>query len=100
MKYPKPKDYPELVLVRETNYRVCWAPRLREGDMGACDDDMKLIVISKKQDAREMFKTFWHEVLHGFEREHRLKLGHPRIRALEELIVSVLEQMDEQGEKK
>lgn len=93
MRYPKPKDYPELVRVKETNYRVCWADKLVEGDLGKCDDEMKLIVISRDQDPREMYKTFWHEVFHAFEREHRMKLGHPRIRALEDLVVAVLEQI-------
>lgn len=95
MKPPRIQDYPKLVRVKEAEYHVVFMEKLKEGDLGACDDAAKLIVLSKDQDRREMFKTAWHEWLHGFEAEYRIKLGHRKIRALEEFIVDVLEQLSQ-----
>lgn len=89
----KPKDYPKLVRVGDEDYRVCFARKLKNGDLGYCDSDMKLITISRDQDPDEMLATFLHEVLHAFEFESGLELGHPRINKLEYLLVSVLKQL-------
>jgi hypothetical protein len=89
----KPDDFPKLLKVLDEDYRVCFAQKLNEGDLGYCDSDMKLIVLSRCQDMDEMLATFFHEALHAFEFEHGISLGHSRIRKLEYFLVSITKQL-------
>lgn len=51
--------------------------------MGFCDSDMKLIAISRDQNADEMLATFFHELKHAIAFEYNIPLNHPKIRRLE-----------------
>jgi hypothetical protein len=83
MKYPKPSQYPRLIQVGKATYHVCFYSKLLEDDMGYCDPDAKVLGISRRQSAKEMFATFLHEWSHAFEYEFKCPLGHPTIRKLE-----------------
>lgn len=73
-------EYPEIVPVGRARYRVCFAKALKNGDLGFCDGDMKLIVLSRTQSPDEMLATFYHELLHAAEFELGVKLTHREIR--------------------
>ncbi len=83
MGYPKPSQYPKLVPVKDEWYRVCFANKLNDGNLGFCDGEMKLIAISLDQEPKEMLATFFHELSHAAAFEFKLKLGHPIITKLE-----------------
>jgi hypothetical protein len=95
MKYPKPNDYPKLVQVGTSTYHIVFMKKLsfvNAEDMGGFDPSSKLIMISLDQEPDEMFATYWHELLHAFEYETGLKLGHPRIKRLEWFIPQIMAQ--------
>jgi hypothetical protein len=94
----KPEQYPKLVRIGDVDYRVCFAKKLKNGDLGYCDDDMKLIAISRDQEPEEMLATFIHETLHAFEFETGMELGHPRIRKLEWMIAHLFKQLKSTGD--
>lgn len=72
-----------LVAVGRQWYRVCFARRLKNNDLGFCDGDMKLIVLSRNQSLKEMRATFEHELDHAFDYEYRLRLAHSKIKKME-----------------
>jgi hypothetical protein len=88
------KDLPMLVRVRNEFYRICFPKKMKENDVGACDDECKLIMISRaeNEDPRELHATVWHELLHAFESEFKVNLGHRTIRKLEYFIVDTIAQ--------
>lgn len=57
---------------------------------GLCDPSTRTIFIKKHLTQRQALSTFWHEVLHAFEYEYDLKLGHPLINKLEFAIADLL----------
>lgn len=93
MKLLKPEQFPKVIQVGEESYVIVFAKKLKQDDMGVCDDDMKLVILSRKQDIEELNATFWHEMLHAFEKEMKLKLGHKIITKLEWFIVKTLMQL-------
>lgn len=93
MRLLRPNDLPELLEIGDVSYRVCLAKKLKNNDMGFCDDDMKLIVLSRNQELNELNATFWHEILHAIEFEFKLNLGHDKINKLEWAILQVMRQL-------
>lgn len=93
MKLLKPEEFPKLIRVGNETYHICFAPRLVEDNMGVCDDEMKLIVLSRKQSLEELNATFWHEILHAFEKEYKITLGHRTINKLEWCLLEVARQL-------
>jgi hypothetical protein len=89
----KPSDYPRLIRVRNTIYHVLFVKALPKNILGMCDQENKLIYISKEQDPHEMFCTYLHEVLHAFEAEFKCVLGHPKIRKLEYFVAGIFMQL-------
>lgn len=83
------KDYPKTIEIGDETYSVVFVERTEEDDYGMCDQTNKIIIISLNQDSDEMLKTFWHEVLHGFEEEFKVKLGHKVINKLEHVLAQV-----------
>ncbi len=92
-KMPNGKPYPKLVRVRETDYFVTFVKRLKESDMGVCDDTAKVIYLSLDQPADELYRTFHHEIAHAIECEYGIKLGHPTIRKLEVAYALIVPQL-------
>jgi len=90
MKPPKPKDYPKLITVGKSIYHVVLMDKLKEGDLGGCDDGNKVILLSRAQNDSELFASFFHELLHAIEKEYRLPIGHARIRRMEYDLASIL----------
>lgn len=88
----KPEDYPRLIRVKDAIYHVIFIDQLPENVLGMCDQGNKIIFILKGEDPHETHCTFWHEVLHAFEEEYKMPLGHPKIRRLEYMIAEILSQ--------
>jgi len=57
---------------------------------GLCHKDDKVIEVSRKQTPRMILSTFWHELLHAIEHEHRITMKHSLIHELEEPLADVL----------
>lgn len=103
-KWPRPKDYPALTLIKDKIYHVIFAKKLKDkrGLLdGLCDLELKLIMISLDQTPRNMYSTYLHEKMHAIEHEYKLPLGHPRIERLESLFVETINEFpDFSGLKK
>jgi Zn-dependent peptidase ImmA (M78 family) len=84
---------PKTVLVKHVRYKVI----LVDGPMeyqgrkirGLCHKDDKVIEVSRKQTPRMILSTFWHELLHAIEHEHRITMKHSLIHELEEPLADV-----------
>jgi hypothetical protein len=96
----RPKGFPEIVEVGGARYWIAFARKLSDGDLGCCDPELKLIVISLDQSRQEMLATFWHECLHAMEFELGISLGHPKIRKLEYAVASVHQQLKDAEQAK
>lgn len=80
----KKKNYPKSVKVKNSNYRIEWAEIIEETEeeyiRGEChtgrDKHIKLLSTLNDQEA---FSTFWHEILHAFEEEYKIKLAHKKV---------------------
>lgn len=87
--FPAEHDYPRALSIGNALYTVSFVNKMK-GCLGQCSGASKLILISRDQDAAEMLATYFHEVMHAWEFELGVKLGHPMIRKLEYAIVGVL----------
>lgn len=93
------RRYPRLLDIRNATYSVSPVKRLEKShEVGMCDDGNKMILLALSQMGQEFHRTFWHEVLHGMEKEYGIVLGHKIIRRLEEGIVQVIEQCEAIGD--
>jgi hypothetical protein len=93
-RYPREQDYPLLFNVEGKTYHVVFVDEIERGAaVGGCSDRSggRVIALSRKQSKRELLATSIHELMHSFEFESGLELGHARIRRLEYLIVAWLE---------
>ncbi len=89
----KPSQFPELVRIGKRNWHVIFVDTIAKGsESGNCIFKNRLILIALDQDPKDYEATFWHEVLHAWEYETGLELGHPRINKLEWLLIDVREQ--------
>lgn len=85
----KKKHYPDKVKVRRKHYKLHLSPVIEDDkgqDMalyGYCVPEDRCIIINTSYNEAEMFKTFWHEVLHAIEAEYKLKMPHKLVYALE-----------------
>lgn len=85
------KNYPSKIKVGLSTYHVVIIPNLGgDGTNGFCDTDNKIIALNKGQKTSAMFSTFIHELLHSIETEHRIKLKHKKVYALEAALAQVL----------
>lgn len=79
--------YPNSVRVGKHNYRLELVPFIEETDgaftRGYCETKEKLITLLSKQPSKALFSTFIHEALHAIEAEHKVKLKHKTIYAIE-----------------
>jgi hypothetical protein len=85
----QPEDFPKIIDIGASKYHNIFVEKLNSDDCGACDMGDKIILISKNHEEGSVLATFWHEVLHAFEEEYKIKLGHPLIEKLEHAIAQV-----------
>lgn len=83
----KKRLYPAKLRVGATTYRLELVPHIEEigrnVTRGYCDPDEKLITLLEKQSDKELFSTFIHELLHAIEYEHKVKIPHKLVYAME-----------------
>jgi hypothetical protein len=83
----KAKYYPASVKVGKKRYRIELVPFIEEidGDVtrGYCEQEERVIQLLSTQSQLELFSTFIHEALHAIEHEHKVKLRHKTIYAIE-----------------
>ncbi len=89
------KLYPHSVKVGKRRYKIKMVRDLSDGKgqrlRGYCDPNKPhTLYLDKDQSQAELFSTFWHEVLHAIEVEHKIKLPHKLVYALEGPIAAVL----------
>lgn len=80
---------------KSVTYEIVWTDDFvndkDKTQMGECWFEAKQIKINKNQSPTEAFKTFVHEALHAIQFEYPdLKLTHPQIYKLEDILYRVL----------
>lgn len=81
---PKIKDYPNKIKVGKNKWDLKVVDKVDDANSyGHADLVNKEILIRKNQNKTDMFKTFWHEVIHAFEEEYGFRLSHRDIFKLE-----------------
>lgn len=79
------KDYPKEVIIGGRSWKIKFR-RVIEGDrryLGMCYFEDAEIHIRLGQSRRDRLATYFHEILHAFEWEYDVKLGHKIICKLE-----------------
>lgn len=83
----KKKFYPSSILIGKSTYAVELLPFIEEiaGNVtrGYADKETRTITLLSKQNERDLFSTFIHELLHALTYEHDIKLKHKLVYALE-----------------
>lgn len=86
--------YPSKIKVGKSTYRVKLVPHIEEinGNVtrGYCESEEKLITLLSTQNEKDLFSTFIHELLHAIEAEHKVKLKHSLVYALETPVAEAL----------
>lgn len=91
---PRPFRWPKRLMICGTEYRiVVVSGELNEKYAGICYQDDKVILISKNQTHAEAMRTLLHEVMHAWEAELKIDIGHPKIRKLEHAMLQLFEQL-------
>lgn len=88
-----PRDLPKHITIGDKDYCVIFTYYADESLAGLCEDNRKYILISAKEDRSEIYPTFFHEWLHGVEKEYGLRLGHKKIEKLEYALTQLFEQL-------
>lgn len=65
-------------------WKVVFKQDLGKDTLGLCDHSNKTLYIKTGQKRKEALKTLIHEVLHAFEDEYEIVLGHKVINKLED----------------
>lgn len=81
------KNYPKKLKINKALYDLEIVPHIEETETlvvrGYHYPDEKKILLLSKQTSKELFSTFWHEILHGLSAEYDIKIRHKLIYALE-----------------
>lgn len=81
---PKACDYPKKLKIGKHKWALKIVDKVDDqNSYGHADFDKKEILMRKSQNKSDMFKTFWHEVLHAIEEENNIRLSHSDIFILE-----------------
>lgn len=80
-------EIPKQVRIKNALYNVVFTNTLEFKDdefcFGACDPSTRTIFLKKHLTEQQTVSTYFHEVLHAFEFEYDVKIGHPMIEILE-----------------
>lgn len=93
----KKRLYPSSLKIGESTYELVLTKNMDayldmadipddEQTRGYCESDPiegKQIFLDETQSEKELFETFWHEVIHALCAEHNIKLKHKSVYALE-----------------
>ena len=96
MKPPRIRDYPRTWLIHHCIWHLKFKRSVDENHeknkdtLGLCDPSSQTLYIRLNQVPRETLETFIHEVLHAFEEEYEVQLGHRVINKLEKAIADFI----------
>jgi hypothetical protein len=85
----KKRLYPSKLKINGVSYDLVLSRALDPTDppdeqtRGYCETQDKQIFLDETLSEKELFSTFWHEVLHALVEEHGIKLKHKTVYALE-----------------
>ena len=88
MNFPKPKDYPKTIYIREITWKIQFTKKIIH--FGDTEPNKHVIRIKIGMSDRETFNTFVHEVLHAMDFSHKINLNHKTVYALEVAIAEFL----------
>lgn len=96
MMWPRLRDYPSVLLVRDSLYDIVFRDRIRHQDVGECDgvccyETERLLVRKKQGSKKDRFSTAIHEALHAMNEEWNIKLTHAQIYGLERAIIALID---------
>ncbi len=87
MIYPSHEHYPTEIYVKGKRWEIwlCQDKILygKQTVRGLCNFDERRIYLKAKQGRKLLFSTFWHELLHALEYEHKITIQHQLIYDLE-----------------
>jgi hypothetical protein len=85
---------PKHLTIGKHTYCVHGCHELHESLSGMCYQTDKTILLDLGQPLPEIEASLWHEILHAFETELNIKLGHRIIKKLEFAIPAVIHQLE------
>lgn len=83
------RDFPKQIVVKDSIWEIRFVRKIHFGSAGTytsyglCDPGDKVVYIQMRQSPKERLVTFVHEVLHVFEEEYNIQLGHGIINKLQ-----------------
>jgi hypothetical protein len=86
MKLQGQRGYANTWLVKDQLWDLKFCRKIPEDSLGITDPSTKTVYVKQKQDRRELFFTFIHEMLHTIEDEYGFDLPHKDVYLLEEAI--------------
>lgn len=79
--------------IGDREYRVAYCAKIEQSDdLGYCDTEAAVLYIKDGQTYEASLSTLFHEIMHAFEHEYRIKISHRAVYKLENAILALLSQ--------